>query len=892
MRTFHTPLTIIETLSKARGDSAAVKYLLPESSTDYKTITYAEFWNDIDNVAKIWASALSSAGIAKGAVVGIWMRGWSYQDLLHYLSLQRAGFIPQLFSLRMTNPSVVYELLNKSQAAALIYDPSCEALVTDCPVPVFPIEGALDKNPLEDTKLTKVTNSLDGDQISVIFHTSGSTSGMPKLVPATVKWMDCLIRKNKPYPDEGPRSIYCFIGSHAHVGNTMNLVRSLANAGCIIAPKSIPYPTSELQSMITHGGLTALNTFPALLSIFFRDARTNATLLEQLQSLNHIWHGGQVVEPSDAAFARQHGLMLIDNYGSTEIGMSMRKYGDSQYLTPFPESSCEFIPMGESASTSDQLFELVIPADADDCPHPSLRNKEDGKFHTGDLFQKVGNNQYLYKGRVDDRIKMQLSLVCDAGSLEAEAMQVCEADLISAVSVIGSGRPSPAIVVEPKNDDILQSGNDTLLDFKQEIVRRLSPFHSRKYVHERIDDPRLVFIVPQGTLPRTAKGNVMRKAVEAMLFDELESIFAFSRKVPLARYQINTFTFSPRTQTSRMSSIVDSVKNTIAENFGGPAEKLATHQFSLSETPDLTNKVAVVTGGSEGIGYGVTHTFLSHNISKLFILSISEEVVAGAKKSVARELGQDKADRTEWIKCDLSDWAEVKKAAEQIKGSTDRLDILANNAGRGIMTYQLSKYGVDQHMAVNYFGHVLLTSYLLELLKKTAEEHGTVRIVNLASNAHQGAPSDVKFESLDELNQDLGPNPQYGRSKLANILYTRYFDRHVTKAGNPKILMNATHPGFVSTRQSVEHIHEAYPLAGYAMSAGLEPFKKDQFQGATSSVYAATVTDKSGQYICPPAVPESGNELSQNERLGDQLMELTRKIISDKFENFDDRKFY
>ncbi|KAM0261734.1 hypothetical protein ACHAPA_009628 [Fusarium lateritium] len=341
-----------------------------------------------------------------------------------------------------------------------------------------------------------------------------------------------------------------------------------------------------------------------------------------------------------------------------------------------------------------------------------------------------------------------------------------------------------------------------------------------------------------------------------------------------------------------MASIIDSVKNTIAENFGGPADQLATHQFSLSEVPDLSGKVAVVTGGSEGIGYGVTHTLLDHGISELFVLSLSEEVVKGAKKSVAEELGQEKADRTEWIQCDLSNWAEVKKVAEQIKKSTDRLDILVNNAGRGIMTYQLSSYGVDLHLAINHFGHVLLTSYLLELLKKTAEEHGTVRIVNQASNAHQGAPGDVKFESLDELNQDLGPNPQYGRSKLANILYTRYFDRHVTKGGFPKVLMNCSHPGFVSTRQSTEHIHEAYPLAGYAMSIGMEPFKKDQFQGATSSVYAATITDKSGQYICPPAVPESGNEKSQDEQLGEQLMELTRKIVSEKFEQFDDRKFY
>ncbi|KAJ3540206.1 hypothetical protein NM208_g5162 [Fusarium decemcellulare] len=338
-----------------------------------------------------------------------------------------------------------------------------------------------------------------------------------------------------------------------------------------------------------------------------------------------------------------------------------------------------------------------------------------------------------------------------------------------------------------------------------------------------------------------------------------------------------------------MSSIIDN--NTVAENFGGPAAKLGTKQFSLTDTPSLTDKVAVVTGGSEGIGYGVTHTLLEHDIRKLFILSVSEEVVRGAKKSVAEELGQDKADRTEWIKCDLSDWDETKKAAEQIKNSTDRLDILVNNAGRGIMTYQLTDYGVDRHMAVNHFGHALLTSNLLPLLKKTAEEYGTVRIVNLASNAHQGAPKDTKFESLDELNQDLRPNPQYGRSKLANILYARYFARHVTNKGFPKVLMNAVHPGVVSTRQSTEHIHEPYPLAGYMVSTVMEPFKKDQFEGALSSIYAATVTEKSGEYICPPAVPEAGTELSQDEQLGEQLMELTRKVISDKFEPFDDRDF-
>lgn len=290
----------------------------------------------------------------------------------------------------------------------------------------------------------------------------------------------------------------------------------------------------------------------------------------------------------------------------------------------------------------------------------------------------------------------------------------------------------------------------------------------------------------------------------------------------------------------------------------------------------------MVTGGSEGIGYGITRTLLSHNIAKLYILSLSKDVVDGARAAIAKELGEEAASRTHWIQCDMGDWRRVKDVAEQIKNENDRLDILVNNAARGIMTYQLTEYGVDRHMAVNHMGHVILTSHLLPLMKKTAEAGNVVRISNQASNAHRAAPTDTKFESLEELNRDLGPNGQYGRSKLANMLYARYFARKVTRNGHPDVLMNSTHPGFVSSKMSKEDILEPYPLAGYAMSIGMEPFKKDQFEGAVPTVYAVTVTNESGLYFCPPAVPEKGTAISEDDELADRLMELTRKIIMEK----------
>ncbi|KAL8946966.1 MAG: hypothetical protein Q9222_006706 [Ikaeria aurantiellina] len=328
---------------------------------------------------------------------------------------------------------------------------------------------------------------------------------------------------------------------------------------------------------------------------------------------------------------------------------------------------------------------------------------------------------------------------------------------------------------------------------------------------------------------------------------------------------------------------METIKQTVAQNFGGPAHQAVSEsqQFALEQVPSLSGKVAVITGGSEGIGYGCSHTMLTHGIKKIFILSVSQDVVDGAVKAVTEEMGQEAAAKIVWLQCDLSDWKKVVECANKIASQTDRIDIMINNAARGIMTYQTTDYGVDRHMAVNHMGHVILNSHLLPIMKKTASDGSTVRIAILASNAHQAAPSDVKFESLDEMNQDLGPNGQYGRSKLAGILYARYLARHLTQS-HPNILANATHPGFVDTKMSTEDIHEPYPLGGYAMSIGMAPIKKDIMLGCVSTMFAATKTSKSGEYICPPAVPESGNSLAQNAELGEQLMKFTRDLVKEK----------
>ena len=123
-----------------------------------------------------------------------------------------------------------------------------------------------------------------------------------------------------------------------------------------------------------------------------------------------------------------------------------------------------------------------------------------------------------------------------------------------------------------------------------------------------------------------------------------------------------------------------------------------------------------------------------------------------------------------------------------------------------------------------------------------------------------------------------------GRSKLATLLYSKYLNRHLTSQ-NPNILANATHPGF----GGYEAKYRAYSRGciqwlGYAMTHGMNPLKKDIWEGCVSTMFAATKTEKSGQYICPPAIVEQGSPQANDEELGERLMEPDVEVSERKDE--------
>lgn len=61
-----------------------------------------------------------------------------------------------------------------------------------------------------------------------------------------------------------------------------------------------------------------------------------------------------------------------------------------------------------------------------------------------------------------------------------------------------------------------------------------------------------------------------------------------------------------------------------------------------------------------------------------------------------------------------------------------------------------------------------------------------------------------------------------------------------------------------------------------------QPFKKDNYEGSLSTLYAATAAEKSGRYFCPPAVDEPGSSMANDEQLAEQLMKLTVEVVTEK----------
>ena len=249
----------------------------------------------------------------------------------------------------------------------------------------------------------------------------------------------------------------------------------------------------------------------------------------------------------------------------------------------------------------------------------------------------------------------------------------------------------------------------------------------------------------------------------------------------------------------------------------------------------MQGKRALITGATDGIGKQAALEIASMGAA-VTLVGRNEAKTRAVCGELQKQTGNPDIN---WLLGDLSSMDAVRRIAGEFRERHDRLDVLLNNAGASFSSYYESVDGIEMTIALNHFSYFLLPILLLDMLDDTAAASGEARIVNVSSSAHKSAGSDgMHFDALNDPSQ-FKPFPAYGRSKLANLLFTYELDLRLAGTG---VSVNAVNPGLVNTSigdNMSGWIRHFFKLMKIVM--GQTPKK-----GAETLVYLATAPEVAG----------------------------------------------
>ena len=237
----------------------------------------------------------------------------------------------------------------------------------------------------------------------------------------------------------------------------------------------------------------------------------------------------------------------------------------------------------------------------------------------------------------------------------------------------------------------------------------------------------------------------------------------------------------------------------------------------------MNGKTCLVTGATSGVGLKTAEGLAAAG-ARIVVAGRNEQKVAAL---VAR-LGPDTGSHV----ADLSNQDDVRRLAHEVQERYDRIDVLINNAGAFYQRRQENAGGIEMTFALNHLAPFLLTNLLLDYLKAG----GPARIVTVASFAHKGQKLD--FDDL-EGKRKYGGWKAYGRSKLANILFTYELARRLEGTG---VTANCLHPGFVASKFG----HNNGGFVKGVIGLGQRMFAISEEKGALTSLHLASSAEADG----------------------------------------------
>ena len=297
-------------------------------------------------------------------------------------------------------------------------------------------------------------------------------------------------------------------------------------------------------------------------------------------------------------------------------------------------------------------------------------------------------------------------------------------------------------------------------------------------------------------------------------------------------------------------------------------------KWTLVDMPDLIGKTVIVTGANSGIGYEATREF-SRNGADVIVASRDPIKANLAIQKISEEIPEAKL---KFIELDLARLESIRKFTDEFKSAYAKLDILLNNAGIMMVPYGKTEDGFERTMGTNHLGHFALTGLLMDRLSRSPG----ARVVNVASNAHYAGEMD--FDNLlFENGIDYSPMKAYGRSKLANLLFTYELQRGFLSAGID-VMALAAHPG-ISATELANHLF--FDKISWLIQPAMKLIYQSAAMGALPSLRAAVDPDaRGGQYYGPDGKGEksgypvvvSSNEASHDLQDAEKLWHISEQL--------------
>lgn len=261
-------------------------------------------------------------------------------------------------------------------------------------------------------------------------------------------------------------------------------------------------------------------------------------------------------------------------------------------------------------------------------------------------------------------------------------------------------------------------------------------------------------------------------------------------------------------------------------------------KWTAADIPDLTGKVAIVTGANSGLGFETSKELARKGATTIMACRNMDK----ARAALAEIQAEIPNAPIELMQLDLADLASVRQFSADFQAKYNRLDLLINNAGIMMVPYGHTADGFEKQFGTNHLGHFALTGLLMDTLLATPG----ARVVNVSSMGHRMGEMD--FDNLMYENGNYSSTGAYGRAKLANLLFTYELQRRFEAAGaNASAL--AAHPGGSNTHLGDHLVENWYGKLLWPLMNGMT---QSAAMGALPTLRAATdPAAHGGEYFGP-----------------------------------------